>query len=143
MTTFVATAPRTSQRTTTPDADLDHAVQVLRLLADRTRLAILAMLDGTEMSVTAIAETLDRPTAAVSQHLAKLRAGHLVTARRDGTTIYYGAARRTRRRPRHWRPAAHRAHALQGPTAPPLSDNQLSSPGFDTLPSVSACAHSR
>ncbi|GAA4687622.1 ArsR/SmtB family transcription factor [Promicromonospora umidemergens] len=88
--TLVATTPRTSQRTTTPDADLDHAVQVLRLLADRTRLAILAMLDGTEMSVTAIAETLDRPAAAVSQHLAKLRAGHLVTARRDGTTIYYG-----------------------------------------------------
>jgi DNA-binding transcriptional ArsR family regulator len=86
----VATIPRTSQRARPPEADLDHAVNVLRLLADRTRLAILAMLDGTEMSVTAIAETLDRPSAGVSQHLAKLRAGHLVTSRRDGTTIYYG-----------------------------------------------------
>ncbi|WP_454041702.1 ArsR/SmtB family transcription factor [Cellulosimicrobium sp. Marseille-Q8652] len=83
--TFVAT----EQRTTPPDVDLDHAVDVLRLLADRTRLAILAMLDGTEMSVSAIAEALDRPGPAVSQHLAKLRTGHLVTARRDGTTIYY------------------------------------------------------
>jgi DNA-binding transcriptional ArsR family regulator len=90
MMTFVATTPRASRRTTPPDADLDHAVEVLRLLADRTRLAILAMLDGTEMSVSAIAETLDRPSAAVSQHLAKLRAGRLVTSRRDGTTIYYG-----------------------------------------------------
>lgn len=83
--TFVAA----TEHTTPPDADLDHAVEVLRLLADRTRLAILAMLDGTEMSVTAIAEALDRPVPGVSQHLAKLRAGHLVTARRDGTTIHY------------------------------------------------------
>ncbi|NUU19403.1 helix-turn-helix transcriptional regulator [Cellulomonas humilata] len=76
----------------TDAADLDHAVDILRLLADRTRLAVLALLDGTELSVTAIAEALDRPTPAVSQHLAKLRAGHLVTARRDGTTIYYSQA---------------------------------------------------
>ncbi|TQL02313.1 DNA-binding transcriptional ArsR family regulator [Cellulomonas sp. SLBN-39] len=73
-----------------PDVELAHAVDVLRLLADRTRLAVLAMLDGTEMSVTAIAEALDRPVPAVSQHLARLRAGRLVTARRDGTTVWYG-----------------------------------------------------
>lgn len=72
-----------------PDADLAHAVEVLRLLADRTRLAILTLLDGTELSVTAIAEALGRPTPAVSQHLAKLRAGRLVVSRRDGTTVYY------------------------------------------------------
>lgn len=69
--------------------ELDHAVDVLRLLADRTRLAILAMLDGQEMSVTAISAALGRPAAAVSQHLAKLRAGRLVAARRDGTTVFY------------------------------------------------------
>jgi len=73
-----------------PDAELDLSVDVLRLLADRTRLAILAMLEGTEMSVTAIAEALNRPGPGVSQHLAKLRSGGLVVARRDGTTIYYG-----------------------------------------------------
>lgn len=69
--------------------DLDHAVGILRLLADGTRLAIVAMLDGTEMSVSAIARALDRPIPAISQHLAKLRAGRLVVARREGTTIYY------------------------------------------------------
>jgi DNA-binding transcriptional ArsR family regulator len=73
-----------------PDpAELDHAVEVLRLLADRTRLAILTILDGSEMSVTTLAETLGRPTAAVSQHLSKLRSGRLVSTRRDGTRIYY------------------------------------------------------
>lgn len=79
----------TAARTTPTDPELDRAVEVLRLLADRTRLAILAMLGGVEMPVTAIAEALDRPTPAISQHLAKLRTGRLVTSRREGTTIYY------------------------------------------------------
>ncbi len=83
------TTVATTRRTAPPDADLDDAVEVLRLLADRTRLAILAMLDGAEMSVSAIAAALDRPGPAVSQHLARLRAGRLVTARREGTTVYY------------------------------------------------------
>lgn len=78
-------------RTTVPaDVELDASVDVLRLLAERTRLAILSMLDGTEMSVSSIAERLDRPVPAISQHLAKLRAGGLVVPRRDGVTVFYG-----------------------------------------------------
>jgi DNA-binding transcriptional ArsR family regulator len=75
-----------------PAADLEHAVDVLRLLADRTRLAILALLTDGERSVGVIAAELGRPTPAVSQHLAKLRAGRLVVARREGTTVYYAQA---------------------------------------------------
>lgn len=74
------------------DVVLDSAVDVLRLLADRTRLSILALLADGDRSVGAIADTLGRPAPGVSQHLAKLRAGGLVTTRRDGTTIYYGLA---------------------------------------------------
>lgn len=85
--------PTGGERATRADlprpAELDHAVEVLRLLADHTRLAILALLDGRELSVTAIAEQLGRPVPGVSQHLAKLRTGNLVTSRRDGTTVYY------------------------------------------------------
>lgn len=81
-----------TSRATVPDADLDTAVGVLRLLADRTRLAILGLLHGGELSVGAIAERLARPVPAVSQHLAKLRAGRLVTTRRDGATVYYRLA---------------------------------------------------
>ena len=73
-------------------AELARSVEVLRLLADPTRLAVLALLDGTELSVTAIAHAVDRPVPAVSQHLAKLRAGRLVTTRRDGTTVHYTQA---------------------------------------------------
>ena len=71
------------------DRNLDEAVDVLRLLADRTRLEILVLLAGGERAVGAIAATLGRPVPGVSQHLAKLRGGNLVTARRHGTTIYY------------------------------------------------------
>ncbi|MCG7284769.1 metalloregulator ArsR/SmtB family transcription factor [Cellulomonas sp. ACRRI] len=80
---------------TTPDLapsseTLMHAAEVARLLADGTRLAILATLrGGVEKSVTTLAEELGRPTPGVSQHLAKLRAGRLVGSRRDGTTIRY------------------------------------------------------
>lgn len=49
----------------------------------------MIMLDGQEMSVGQIADVLDRPTPAVSQHLAKLRAHDLVATRREGTSIFY------------------------------------------------------
>ncbi|MDO4613495.1 MAG: metalloregulator ArsR/SmtB family transcription factor [Actinomycetaceae bacterium] len=71
------------------DETLAMSIEILRLLADRTRLSILAMLAEGEMSVSAIAEALGRPSPSVSQHLAKLRAGRLVATRREGTTIYY------------------------------------------------------
>ncbi|WP_336250181.1 metalloregulator ArsR/SmtB family transcription factor [Stomatohabitans albus] len=71
------------------DSELDYAASVLRLMADRTRLAILAMLDEEELSVSAIAERLNRPLPAISQHLAKLRTAGLVQVRKDGTTSFY------------------------------------------------------
>jgi DNA-binding transcriptional ArsR family regulator len=82
------TVPR-SQVPVQTEVDLDAAVEVLRLLADRTRLAILGLLHDRELSVGAIAEMLERPVPAVSQHLAKLRSGRLVQTRRDGVTVYY------------------------------------------------------
>ncbi|MBV7295985.1 metalloregulator ArsR/SmtB family transcription factor [Corynebacterium sp. TAE3-ERU12] len=85
----ITSASPTDLPTPPPESDLDYAVGVLRLLADRTRLSILAMLTDREMSVGSIASVLDRPVATVSQHLAKLRAGNLVVTRRQGTTIYY------------------------------------------------------
>ncbi|MBD3779128.1 MAG: helix-turn-helix transcriptional regulator [Micrococcales bacterium] len=72
-----------------PAADLEAAVDVLRLLADPTRLRILLLLDDRELSVGTLAEMLGRPAPAVSQHLARLRAGRLVQNRRDGVTVHY------------------------------------------------------
>ena len=69
--------------------EVARAVEVLRLLADPTRLRILVLLQGAELRVGDLAAELDRPVPAVSQHLAKLRAAGLVVARREGTSVRY------------------------------------------------------
>lgn len=70
-------------------AEIDVATRVLKLMADRTRLSILALLHDGEMTVTAIAEALDRPVPAISQHLAKLRMADMVQTRKEGTSAFY------------------------------------------------------
>ncbi len=77
---------------TDPDVDggyIEPAVEIFGMLADATRIRlILALRDG-EMSVSRLAEAVDKQPAAVSQHLAKLRGARMVTTRREGTTIHY------------------------------------------------------
>lgn len=77
---------------TDPDVDggyIEPAVEIFGMLADATRIRlILALRDG-EMSVSRLAEAVDKQPAAVSQHLAKLRMARMVTTRREGTTIHY------------------------------------------------------
>ncbi len=71
------------------DDQVEQAVDMLKLVADPTRLRILwALLHG-EHSVNLLAEHIGAQPAAVSQHQAKLRLAHLVRARREGTHIYY------------------------------------------------------
>lgn len=71
------------------DDRVEISVGTLKLLADPTRLRILwALLHG-EHPVGELAEHLGANSSAVSQHLAKLRLGRLVTTRRQGTHIYY------------------------------------------------------
>ncbi|MFV0533402.1 MAG: ArsR/SmtB family transcription factor [Cumulibacter sp.] len=65
------------------------AVEVLRVLADRTRLRLAGLLLDSEKSVTELAADLDRPVPAVSQHLAKMRMARLVVTRREGTSVMY------------------------------------------------------
>lgn len=71
------------------DPVIQNAAAALRLLADPTRLAILTTLADGPRAVGAIAAVVDKAGPAVSQHLAKLRAGGLVTTRREGTTVIY------------------------------------------------------
>ncbi len=67
------------------------AAETFKLLADGTRLKILWSLMQGEHSVGELAREVGAQPAAVSQHLAKLRAAHLVRARREGTRMYYDA----------------------------------------------------
>jgi DNA-binding transcriptional ArsR family regulator len=68
------------------------ASETFKLLADATRLKILWALLTNEHSVGDLASHVGAQPAAVSQHLAKLRAAHLVRTRREGNRMYYQAA---------------------------------------------------
>lgn len=65
------------------------AVEVLRVLADPTRLQLAGLLLDEERSVSELAAALGKPGPAVSQHLAKMRMARLVTTRKQGTSVLY------------------------------------------------------
>lgn len=68
------------------------------LFAGETRLKILVLLrHAGELCVCDLATVLGMTPAAVSQHLSRLRSGHVVKSRRDGMTIYYSLAASTDR----------------------------------------------
>lgn len=69
-----------------------EACDLLRALANETRLMILCMLADGEKSVGDMEEFLDMRQPAVSQQLARLRFDGVVDTRRDGKTVYYSLA---------------------------------------------------
>ncbi|MDT0449717.1 ArsR/SmtB family transcription factor [Streptomyces hesseae] len=77
-----------------PDAGpaFEQAVAVLKAVADPTRFHVLWALAQREHSVGQLAEMAGAHVAAVSQHLARLRAVGLVVPRREGTRIFYRVA---------------------------------------------------
>ena len=60
-----------------------------RILSSPKRLMILSLLSKKEMSVGELAESMDTALATVSQHLMILRSKQIVTARKEGQTVYY------------------------------------------------------
>lgn len=68
---------------------VELAVEVFSMLADATRVRIILALRDQELSVNHLAEVLDKPSAAVSQHLAKLRLARMVSTRQVGTRVFY------------------------------------------------------
>ncbi len=68
---------------------LRNLAEILKALADETRLAVLAMLQDGEMCVCEIMDALPLSQPAVSHHLKILRQAGLVTDRRQGKWIYY------------------------------------------------------
>ena len=69
-----------------------RATDMLKALSHEGRLLILCLLADGERSVSQIEAAMAMPQAAVSQQLARLRLDGLVTARRDGRSIYYSIA---------------------------------------------------
>jgi DNA-binding transcriptional ArsR family regulator len=73
-----------------PDSQfVELAVEVFAMLADATRVRIILALRDGELSVSNLADTVDKSPAAVSQHLAKLRLARIVATRQDGQRVFY------------------------------------------------------
>lgn len=72
-----------------PDEYVDLAADVFALLSDPTRVRIILALCHGEHSVNQLADAVGRSQTAVSQHLAKLRWGHIVVTRQEGTRVFY------------------------------------------------------
>ena len=66
-----------------------EAAQLLKALANESRLMILCSLTMGELNVSQLNERLELSQSALSQHLAWLRREGLVQTRRDAQTIYY------------------------------------------------------
>lgn len=87
--------------TLSPDAPADMAARAaeaaafLKTLAHEGRLMILCHLAAGERSVGELEALLNLRQAAVSQMLARLRDEGVVSARRDGKTVYYRLASST------------------------------------------------
>lgn len=73
------------------ESQVESVIEIFKLLADRTRLKIMWELLHSEFSVNELSEQVGAQSAAVSQHLGKLRLAKLVSARRHGNKIYYSA----------------------------------------------------
>ncbi|MBC3839962.1 helix-turn-helix transcriptional regulator [Streptacidiphilus sp. 4-A2] len=68
---------------------LAAAAEILGLLADRTRLALLLRLSEGEADVTTLVEASGVARPSVSQHLARLRLAGLVGTRKEGRRVVY------------------------------------------------------
>jgi DNA-binding transcriptional ArsR family regulator len=65
------------------------AAEVFSLLSDPTRIRVILALRRGEMSVGELATRAAKSPTVVSQHLAKLRGGKVVKARKDGNRVCY------------------------------------------------------
>src|ERR1035437_2433036 len=68
-------------------------INLLRLLADLTRLRLLLLLEEEELSVAELQEILGMGQSRISSHLAQLKRSGVVENRRSGKNVYYGPAK--------------------------------------------------
>jgi DNA-binding transcriptional ArsR family regulator len=85
-------APETSAELERMVENAREASELLKALAQESRLLILCVLAGGEKSVGELEAFLSQRQSTVSQQLARLRLEGLVTTRRVGKTIHYSLA---------------------------------------------------
>jgi ArsR family transcriptional regulator len=70
-------------------AEVERISQALKLLGDKTRLTIMAILKHRECCVCEFLEVFEMSQPSISQHLRKLKDAGLVKEERRGQWIYY------------------------------------------------------
>jgi len=73
----------------TVEDSIASLTETLKLLSDKTRLTIVALLREREMCVCDIVDILETTQPNISQHLKKLKAGGIVNESRRSPWIYY------------------------------------------------------
>jgi len=71
------------------DTNFHEEARLLALPANEKWLVIASLLLDNELNVGELAKRVGLSQSALSQHLARLREGKIVTTRRDAQTIYY------------------------------------------------------
>jgi ArsR family transcriptional regulator len=81
------------RRAATPSAEVFalHA-QFCKVFSNPTRLRVMCELQHGERTVTDLADAIDVSLANLSQHLRVMRTIGVVTARREGQSLYYHSA---------------------------------------------------
>jgi len=69
--------------------DLESSANILKLLGDKTRLTIVAILKQRECCVCEFLEVFEMSQPSISQHLRKLKDAGMVREERRGQWIYY------------------------------------------------------
>ncbi len=72
-----------------PDSLHRFKADIFQALAHPTRIAIMELLEGRELSAGELMEKLGMEQANISQHLAVLRAKQLVVNRKAGNQVFY------------------------------------------------------
>lgn len=94
----LVTSPPRKRRLDFDESQVEDLAKQLDLLADETRLKIMALLTKGEVCVCEIVDALQLPQSLVSHHLSVLRSHGLVRDRRDhrdGRWIYYAIEKST------------------------------------------------
>src|SRR4051795_3180652 len=76
---------------------MTSTINLLRLLADPTRLRLLVLLEEEELSVAELQEILGMGQSRISSHLAQLKRAGAVADRRAGKNVYYGRTEKAAR----------------------------------------------
>ena len=74
-------------------------INLLRLLADPTRLRLLLLLEQEELSVAELQEICGMGQSRISSHLAQLKRAGVVEDRRAGKNVYYGLTNKAEHNP--------------------------------------------